>query len=71
MDCNGAFTFAEKKKDDGQQSYFMHLCRLYGTIAIGAQSVSGTVTDEKNLPLEKLRWLLCKHRTLYITGGDE
>jgi hypothetical protein len=36
MDCNGAFTFAEKEKDDGQQSYFMHLCRLYGTIAIGS-----------------------------------
>jgi hypothetical protein len=35
MDCNGAFTFAEKEKDDGQQSYFMHLCRFYGTIAIG------------------------------------
>ena len=27
---------AEKEKDDGQQSYFMHLCRLYGTIAIGS-----------------------------------
>jgi hypothetical protein len=36
MGCNGAFTFAEKEKDDGQQSYFMHLCRLYGTIAIGS-----------------------------------
>ena len=36
MGCNGAFTFAEKEKDDGQQSYFMHLCRFYGTIAIGS-----------------------------------
>ncbi len=36
MGCNEAFTFAEKEKDDGQQSYFMHLCRFYGTIAIGS-----------------------------------